>query len=341
MKLENRSFVQRELARQSEYLQAWFPNQCGVGGSAHRLSRKALNLNPSIRDLAKSHFKKHKIVWHQHANHGLSSQICCLNFLLPLATRPEILALLVQSAIGGDRPTMLPVAASKQGAPLFVDFEWLGEKDYLNEWPKRGMPTRGANSTSVDALVRFECNGRQEALLIEWKYTESDAGAIANKAPANPVAGKTYGNGTRRKRYQSIAFAPSGPVKSDLGLSVDDFFFHPFFQLLRQQILAYQLQEDADDPAQRVRLLHITPAANLAVRKIRAGALSTIAKDAGITDAFKLHRRLLADPGDFISQSTESLFAPLIAKAAPDDSWADYLRRRYAFIGDAVTGDLD
>jgi len=32
-------------------------------------------------------------------------------------------------------------------------------------------------------------------------------------------------------------FAPNGPIRDDLNLKLEDFFWEPFYQLLRQQML--------------------------------------------------------------------------------------------------------
>jgi hypothetical protein len=62
----------------------------------------------------------------------------------------------------------------------FLAYEWIGEKNYLRE---RGQ-TRGANRTSLDALMVAEAEGQRLLLLIEWKYTEDYRGHKANECIA-------------------------------------------------------------------------------------------------------------------------------------------------------------
>ncbi|WP_348783659.1 hypothetical protein [Mesorhizobium sp. KR9-304] len=278
--------------------------------------RRLSNLNPGIRDIAERYFTENAIAWHQHAAHGLSSQVACLNFFMPLATRPDVLARLVRSVVGGGLPEMLEVEKGPDGRPWFVGFEWIGRKDYLNEWPRTGSPKRGANVTSADAILRFRQAGRVETLLIEWKYTESYG------TPPEPKR-----ETERLRRYQSIAFAPFGPLRSDAGLKLTDLFWEPFYQLFRQQILAARMQSEQEDGTERVRVLHIAPAANKRLRRVTSPALRAFGDD-----AFTVYSGLLADPGSFISRSTEHAFAPLVADAPAGDSWADYIRRRYHFV---------
>lgn len=321
LKPRERDFVEQERARQSAFFRATLPDKCGFEGCDYRLApaKRLSNLNPGIRDIADRYFSDNAIAWHQHAAHGLSSQVCCLNFLMSLATRPDILARIVQSVIGGELPEMLEVEKGPDGEPWFVGFEWIGRKDYLNEWPRTGSPKRGANVTSADAVLRFRQAGRIESLLVEWKYTESYG------APPEPKR-----EAERLRRYQIIAFAPFGPLRSDAGLKLTDLFWEPFYQLLRQQILASRMQAAKEDGAERVRVLHIAPAANRRLPRVTSPALRPLGDN-----AFTVYRSLLVNPDDFISRSTETLFSPLITEAPVDYGWANYLRDRYAFLANA------
>lgn len=312
------SFRKLEENGQTDYFTREFPSMCGVGGQGYRLQdeHKLNNIAPEIRDMAKKYFVKHGITWHKHSNHALSSQVACLNFLMPLARRPDLLAQLVQSAVGGDLPEMLSVEEGPDDVPWFVGFEWVGKADYLNEWRKSGGPTRGANVTSADAIVRFRQDGRSETLLIEWKYTENYG------APLAPA-----GNRVRIERYKHIAFDPAGPVRSDLGLKLEDFFWEPFYQLFRQQMLALRMEAEREDGTERVRVLHIAPSGNTRLTKVTSPQLQRFGDN-----AFRVFPSLLAQPDRFISRSTESLFAPIVADLAPTVEWAGYLSNRYSFL---------
>ncbi len=158
-----------------------------------------MNLAPQIRTAAQSYFgPPRNIAWHLHADHGFSSQICCVNFLLPLATQPELLAKVVGAALGIPPPAMLEVEEGPDKEPWFVGLEWIGREDYLSEWPRNGKPKRGANVTSADAVVRFEHSGRRHTLLIEWKYTECYGGKPDPKREVERI-----------RRYKDKAYAPA------------------------------------------------------------------------------------------------------------------------------------
>ena len=217
---------------------------------------------------------------------------------------------------------MMPVETGPGGAPLYVGFERTGRSDYLSEWPLGGIATRGANATSADAVLRFRSGYKVTTVLVEWKYTESYGAPL-----------KAVGNPTRLLRYTGKTFAPDGPVRADLGLAVADFFWEPFYQLLRQQMLAWRMQEAREDGADRVVVLHVSPRQNAGLHRVTAPALKRFGDD-----AFAAFRAVLVRPEDFVAASTEDLFGPLLAEATADAehaAWADYLRRRYTFLSRA------
>lgn len=158
-------FVTRERAAQGDYFANHLPAEfSGFRGSSYRLlpKHRALNLAPGIREDAPAYFAPHGIAWHLHANLGLSSQVSCLNFLMPLVTRPEPLARLIGDALGLLPLALLEVESGPDGRPWFIAFEWIGCKNYLNKAIGLRPRTRGANATSADAMVRFKHEGRTE-----------------------------------------------------------------------------------------------------------------------------------------------------------------------------------
>lgn len=307
------AFLSRHRASQGDYFTTHHAAESGFGNSPYRLQPdlKNLNLAPSIREQANRYFAEMGITWHRHANHGLSSQVCCVNFLMPLAFDPEVLSRVVGQAPGIAPPEMLPMETDSAGRDWFVAFEWIGLQDHLNEAPATGARTRGANATSTDAAVRFRVDGRIEIALIEWKFGEVYGAPIS-----------AAGNATRLERYGAIAFAPDGPVRSDFGLALEDFFWEPFYQMIRQQMLATQMARARELSAERVRVLHISPAGNTPLHAVTAPALRRFG-----SDAFEVFRSLLVRPDDFVCRSIEEVFAPLLDRGP--SAWADYLRQRY------------
>ena len=316
--------------------------EAGFGGSAWRLAKKAPNLAPSLRQAAADCFRapggnsQDAITWHRHASHGLSSQVCCLNFLMPLAERPEVLSRIVGQALGVSPPRMLEVETGPQGRPWLIGFEWTGGPgaDFLGEAVNGARLTRGANATSADAFVQFEGADGPEKLLIEWKYTEQYGGPLTDK---RSVDGLTGGNLTRTARYRDKLFAPGGPITPGLHppgepegpLTLADFFWEPFYQLVRQQMLAFRMERASGE---RTRVLHLSPAGNLALHKLTSKRIGAIT---GKSDAFEAFAALLALPADgvarFADRRIEDVFRPVLADM-PGDPWAKYLTDRYTFL---------
>lgn len=315
-------FIASERRGQAEFFARTVPRDLINEVSPYRLKpgQHLLNLAPAIRDTAGAYFgAPRNIVWHRHANHGLSSQACCLNFLMPLASQPTVLASFFETALGLEDVTIVLSSGEAGASAGLIAFEWIGERNYLNEWPANGNATRGANATSADAAITFRHAGKTRTVLIEWKYTESYG------QPLRPD-----GNPTRAGRYASLAFAPYGPIRADAGLELEDFFWEPLYQMLRQQILAFQMEAARENEADHVSVLHISPARNVALHKVTSPKLRRLGND-----VFSVFRSLLVQPDRFVFLTAEQAFGPLLALNDTDPAfreWAAYLGERYRFL---------
>jgi hypothetical protein len=313
----NRSFDAEQRTLQGDWFSENLAPDHGYAGAAYRIppARRELNLAPSIRQAADRLFSAEPAIqWHQHANHGLSSQVCCLNFLLPFAGTPELLRRWVEHVTADQVSEMLPIESDRAGQPWYVTFEWIGDTDHLNEGTKGAPRKRGANATAADAALLYrDTQGRKNLLLIEWKYTEQYG------QPLGPT-----GNATRRQRYEKIFRHPNGPIRADADVTLDDFFWEPFYQMLRQQMLAWHTE--ANHPQiDRARVLHLSPSGNRALHRLTSPGLRKCGDD-----AFDVFRSLLANPQDFVSMSIERAFAPLAAW--PEADWYPWLRNRYSSL---------
>lgn len=315
-----RWFVASQRAEQGRWFSNHLPDLCGYKGSPYRLAPgdRRHNLAPALQDVADRLFAAEPAIqWHQHASHGLSSQVCCLNFLLPFAQRPKLLARWVEHVTGDKVAEMVPVERGRGGEDWFVTFEWIGEVDHLNEAKPGTVRKRGANATAADAAVLYRDDARStQLLLIEWKYTERYGAAVDRS-----------GHATRRSRYKGIFRQPNGPIRSNADVELDDFFYEPFYQLLRQQMLAWHTQEKVDW-IDRARVLHLSPSGNRALHDVTSPSLKRFGDD-----AFEVFAGLLADPSSFIGMTIEKAFAPLAGWSEAD--WYPWLTERYAFLAAA------
>jgi hypothetical protein len=279
------------------------------------------NLFAGIRQPITTYFAAEEIKWHngedrRPSNHMCSSQVCCANFLFPFANNPRALTELVRPVF----PTvhrMLPMENEGQ----FVSFEWIGQKNYLGERISRnGKRTRGANFTSADAAIMFEhTDGRRQIVLIEWKYTESYGRSSLKIAKS----------GTDRTAiYAHLYDAADCPLNRELLPSFESLFYEPFYQLMRQQFLAHEMEKAHELGADVVSVMHIAPAHNHNFCKVTSPALGSL----GDT-AMGIWKRLVRIPNRFTSICTEQLFNCLPIELLPEMApWWEYVGARYDWL---------
>jgi hypothetical protein len=242
------------------------------------------NLLPDTRDSALDEFQRHDIAWHAQTplgptNHLLSSQVQCVNALEPLATDPERLI----AAFAGVLPIAEPLPI--EGSRL-VAFEYIGDRGYLGEVPS-GPRHRGSHTTSADAAVRYRTpDGHAEIALIEWKYVEDYRGRELSPDKRD----------IRRGRYRALWDASDSPLRTDV-IPYDDMFVEPFYQLMRQQLLAHEMEKAHEQEADLVRVVHVAPVANEALR----ASLNRDSHRAAGDDVLAIWATLLRSPDRFVS----------------------------------------
>lgn len=247
-----------------------------------------------IRDAALAIFahvdSKQEIKWHRHAGHGCSSQACCVNFLFPLAQNEALLTQWVEHITGNTKIKLTPIEL-RHGQEQLIAFEWFPETDYLNE-SVGGQRSRGANSTSVDAALTYTHRGLTKLLLIEWKYIETYSNTRA--------ASHKNGDPTRDRRYHNLWKRPHGPIKSETSMVLQDFYLDPWYQLLRQQMLAYHAECDPLSPYDHATVIHISPRQNEILRRVQGDHFRSFAeqhfmpKSLHELDRFQVFKSLLA-----------------------------------------------
>lgn len=260
------------------------------------------NLLPGAREGALQYFAEAALVWHQATpagptNHLLSSQVQCVNALEGAANDPARL----QRALGHELDLAEPMEIE---AERFVAFEYIGEVDHLGE-ARRGVRQRGSMATSADAAIRYRnSSGQVEVALIEWKYTESYAGQEL----------KSSTRGDRRDRYRQIWEDQSHHCRRDV-LPYEDLFVEPFYQLMRQQLLAWRMEDSRELDAAIVRVIHVSPSGNAALR----GSLNRPSHRLVGDDVFDIWRSIVGEKRFTTVDSAVFL--------DPDVSSAEYMAR--------------
>jgi len=212
------------------------------------------NLFPDVRDGAIELFTELDIPWHDSAgggpsNHLRDSQVQCVNALFQMVSDPERIKLAFCTVV--DIAEVLQIEDGR-----FLTFEYIGPTDYFGEGVRDGKEVgrrRGTYCTSVDAAFLFKTStGTTELALVEWKYTESYLTALDRNSDSDAI---------RIGRYAADLAAADGPVRNDV-LPIELLLDEPFYQLMRQQLLANRLEQAGAHGADVVRVVHVLPPEN-------------------------------------------------------------------------------
>lgn len=276
------------------------------------LSDAEKNLWTKIRKEAIKYFDENKIVWWpgsaEPSGHLLSSQVSCVNHLFFLRNDKDA-ALKVLQNINHDFTEVCPDFENG-----YIGFEVVSKHSYLREVAEGKEQTRGANCTSVDAMMAGKLkNGKKIQVLIEWKYTE-----LYSKSDKSEGSSGT----TRKNRYDALINDKDSPIKRIV--SIDNLYYEPFYQIMRQTLLAWQMTKNKANELNTDDWLHldVIPENNLNLRyQVPAPGL----KQTGIEEAWKSQ---LKAPEKYIVITPQKLLKPLIFDSSYR-SLITYLNKRY------------
>lgn len=329
------SFRNREKERYEKLKQILFSPEAQSPGTYKKKSypfcladgHSQENLHESFRDDAIDYFKKRKIPWHDAPKetegslpspHLCCSQSMCVNTLFPMTADRELL----QNTFQVYFPEMkepLPFTTDghlPNGNRPYMCFEFVGEKTHFEG--EKAWPQRGANCTSLDFAFFFRrYDGKRQLVLGEWKYTEEYKG---NRLPPKKDINKTQWNTYQEYFIIWRASTPGVPT-------YEHYFVEPFYQLMRQSVLADKMQIEREMNADVVVHLHISPKAN---KEFSNSFTSPIFSKYGNTvlEAWKG----IAPQDKFLSVHSESLLT-VIEQVVNNDKkqWAEWLLKRYGW----------
>jgi len=276
------------------------------------LKKAEKNLWTKIRKEAIKYFANNKIVWWpgstEPSGHLLSSQVSCVNHLFFLRNDKDAALKILQNI----NPDFVEVCPDFENG--YIGFEVVSKHSYLGEVQKGKEQTRGAHCTSVDAMMTGKLkNGKKIQVLIEWKYTE-----------LYPKADKSEGSSgmTRKNRYDALIDDKDSPIKRTI--SIDNFYYEPFYQIMRQTLLAWQMTKNKSNELNADDWLHfdVIPENNLNLR-YQVPAPDMI--QSGIEEAWKSQ---LKEPEKYNVITPQKLLKPLIFNSNYR-SLINYLNTRY------------
>ena len=266
------------------------------------LQDPTLNLWAGIREDVIKYFERNHIAWwmgdekNEPTGHLLSSQVACTNHLYFVRQRKDVATAILQNV--SDK-----VVEADTIDDGYVEFEAIGEKNYLGE----RSHTRGANSTSIDAIMVGKKNdGSNILILIEWKYTEEYR--EENKyIPA------------RSDIYDKFLHKDNCPIDT---ADYESLYYEPFYQLMRQTLLGWKMVQAGEYECDEYIHVHVIPEDNV---ELRERVTSPRLKGDTMSEAWK---SVLREPGRYIVISPEEFMKP--ASICPDThSIRTYLGKRY------------
>lgn len=266
------------------------------------LQDPTLNLWAGIREDVIHYFERNNISWwmgdsqNEPTGHLLSSQVACINHLFHTRQRKDVATAILKSV-----STKIEEAAKIDDG--YVEFEVIGRKNYLGE----KSHTRGANSTSIDAIMVGKKNdGSNILILIEWKYTEE-------YREENKYIPERY------NVYNKLLKEKGCPIVTD---EYEALYYEPFYQLMRQTLLGWKMVQAGEYQCDEYIHIHVIPESNLELRnRVTSPGLNA----SNMSDAWK---SVLREPGGYKVISPEEFMKP--AFTCPDtQSIRSYLQKRY------------
>ncbi len=337
------SFENCEKARQANFRKSSDTISCRGQKTPTDISRPYLlplgceedNLYPSIRgpNGAHQYFEDREIHWWSHAASGdpgglptrnmASSQIACVNFLLPLIGIDGALTAVLH-AIDDDVKDVVLInhrgITNPRRTTSPVELEWIGVDGPLE---KDAPATRGAMNTSVDAFMVAETATGRRVYLLEWKYTESYR------------RGQNLGKGrlaTRLSRYCELYDCKSSSFKGGGEIPIAELFYEPFYQLMRLRLLADRMVDKGEGELKvaEAKVVVVVPEGNTAYREriTSPGLCKRFHEQKKVSDVFRATLKLPEDAYGIVCPS--GLVAAVERECGDSASeWVKYQRERY------------
>ena len=245
-----------------------------------------------------------------------SSQVACVNFLLPLAGIPGALQAVI-GAIDDDVKGVVDIDHESRISP--VEFEWIGLGRSLE-----GGTTRGAHTTSVDALVIAETEAGLRAYLMEWKYVE--------EYPSEDK-GEGRQGATRRRIYSEGYSAQTSAFSGEVPMA--ELLYEPFYQLMRLRLLADRMVADRELNISDAKVVVVVPEANTDYheRVTSAPLAERFPQHKTVSDAM---RATLKNPESAFTSVCPAVLAAAVERMCGSDTsardWVSYQRERYGLM---------
>ena len=103
--------------------------------------------------------------------------------------------------------------------------------------------------------------------------------------------------------YRHMYDNPCCPIDKTRYSNFSDLFYEPFYQLLRQQLLAHGMELAKELETDIVTVLHVAPSGNRDFHQVTSPGLQKLGDS-----SIEIWKGLMRQPDRFVSVSTEALF---------------------------------
>ncbi len=277
------------------------------------------------------YMKDKDIALHSEALNLRSSPICCFNVLFPLRKDKSITKVALKPLLPG--VVTIDDVEFEYTGPAGTT-EWLGE-------PPGGK--RGQNRTSIDASIWWRDNdGKSCISLIEWKYTERSFGPCGGyESDANNAKGECRTLDAAHEYAGSKCFLTSGGLQTsrrywellaEAGIDRTKFkvlngcpFRGPFYQLLRQSLLAEYLRQNNVDKVE-VTVISFGQNTTLSLCPSYLKRLIPGSTSGSILDAWNA---IMPGARPIRHVTIEEIMKATDQVLPRNDNWRSYVRERY------------
>lgn len=258
-----------------------------------------------------------------------SSQIACVNFLLPLIGIEGGLAAVLR-AIDSDVQDVMLIDHKKSGTASPVELEWIGVDRHGMDQPleKDARAIRGALTTSIDAFLVATTATAKRAYLLEWKYVEEyrrENGSHLRRSP------------TPRRRYQDLYNDESSSFNGVAPM--EELLYEPFYQLMRLRLLADRMVKEHESGVSDAKVVVVVPEENTAYREvITSPPLNT--RFPNCQTVSEVFRATLKRPDEDYGIVCPSTLVSAVERECGNavSEWVKYQRERYCLTPRPLSG---
>jgi hypothetical protein len=284
-------------------------------------------------DDIKEYFDESGITFHTESLNLKSSQVCCINLLFPLkkdiSKATAVFKLLF--------PNLQNISK--------IEFEYTGDDNEYRELGEPESGKRGQNRTSIDAAVFWKDKSNIEHIsFIEWKYTEPGFGGCSafNDTDKDEVKLKCLNQRVLESPEEYCLVTTGSPLRNrtywklmeKAGIDINLFtskegcpFRGPFYQLMRQYLLAYLVTKNK--PEAKVEVVSMAFENNASIHKIPR-YLKDLAATQNTKDIITLWNSIIKPPSLPLGYITVEKFVKAVDDSgAYDESWRNYIKERY------------